>query len=200
MAAGLIEPEAIVVDAKSGVSGAGRGGGSSFGYADTNEDLVPYRLLHHDHVPEIQEALSRLAEGRTEGWTGDGSPAARRATIAFSPHLTPMTRGLLATCYGRPTRPLTTADVMAAGRAFYAGAAFVRVVETGEGQGIHTRWTVGSNLAFVSYLVNPQTGLVVAIGATDNLGKGAAGQAVQNANVMTGQPETAGLEGLPLSP
>ena len=200
VAAGLIEPEAIVVDAKSGVSGAGRGGGSTFGYADTNEDLVPYRLLHHDHVPEIQEALSRLAEGRTEGWTGDGKPAARRATIAFSPHLTPMTRGLLATCYGRPTRPLTTADVMAAGRAFYAGAAFVRVVETGEGQGIHTRWTVGSNLAFVSYLVNPQTGLVVAIGATDNLGKGAAGQAVQNANVMTGQPETAGLEGIPLSP
>jgi N-acetyl-gamma-glutamyl-phosphate reductase len=111
-----------------------------------------------------------------------------------------MTRGLLATCYGRPTRPLTTEAVLAAGRTYYEKEPFVRVVEPGNGFVLHSKWPSGSNLAYVSYLVNPPTGLVVALAVTDNLGKGAAGQAIQNANLMTGQPETAGLEGMPLSP
>jgi N-acetyl-gamma-glutamyl-phosphate reductase len=201
VAGGVIEPDGIVIDAKSGVSGAGRGGGGGYGYADTNEDVVPYRLLQHDHVPEIQEALSRLAAGAEGGWDGGATPpGGRRATVAFSPHLVPLTRGLLATCYGRPARTVTSEDVLAVAQAFYEGEPFVRVVETGNGLGVHSKWPTGSNLAFVSYVVNPQTGLVVAVGATDNLGKGAAGQAVQNANLMTGQPETAGLAGLPLSP
>ncbi len=187
VANGLIEPQGIVIDAKSGVSGAGRGGGGAFGYAETNEDVAPYKLLQHDHVPEIQAALSHLAGGRP-------------ASVAFSPHLVPMTRGLLATCYGRPTRPLTTEEVLAVARQFYRDEPFVRVVETANGTAMHSKWPSGSNLAFVSYVVNPPTGLVVALGTTDNLGKGAAGQAVQNANVMTGQPETTGLHGLPLSP
>jgi N-acetyl-gamma-glutamyl-phosphate reductase len=201
VAGGLVEPEGVVIDAKSGVSGAGRGGGAGYGYADTNEDLVPYGLLQHPHVPEIEEALSRLAGGAPAGWTGEaGGAGGRRASVAFTPHLAPMTRGLLATCYARPTRALSTDEVLSAGREFYAGEPFVRVVEASEGWGVHSKWTAGSNLAFVSYVVNPRTGLVVALGTTDNLGKGAAGQALQNANVMTGQEETAGLEGLPLSP
>ncbi|HEX2036320.1 MAG TPA: N-acetyl-gamma-glutamyl-phosphate reductase [Chloroflexota bacterium] len=187
VAHGVIEPEGIVVDAKSGVSGAGRGGGPQYGYADTNEDVVPYKLLKHDHVPEMRQALERLAGGR-------------RASLAFSPHLVPMTRGILATCYGRPRGEVTTAMALEAARAFYEDAPFVRVVEIDNGFGLHSKWATGSNLAFVSYVVNPETGLVVALGVTDNLGKGAAGQAVQNANLMTGQAETAGLLGLPLSP
>ena len=199
--AGLIETEGIVVDAKSGVSGAGRGGGNAYGYADTNEDVAPYRLLQHDHVPEMQRALARLADGRSE-WAagGDGPPGGSTVSLAFSPHLVPMTRGILAMCYGRPKGAVTTATAMEAARSFYADAPFVRVVETENGFGPHSKWAAGSNLAFVSYLVNPPTGLVVAVGVTDNLGKGAAGQAVQNANLMTGQPESTGLDGLPLSP
>jgi N-acetyl-gamma-glutamyl-phosphate reductase len=107
-----------------------------------------------------------------------------------------MTRGILATCYGRSTAKLTTADCLDAARRFYAGRPFVRVIEKPP----HTKWATGSNLVYVSYAADPDRGQVIAIGAIDNLGKGAAGQAVQNANLMTGQPETAGLEGTPLWP
>ena len=184
---GLIEPAAIVVDAKTGVSGAGRGGGNTFGFADTNEDVVAYGLLRHPHVPEMTQALSRLIGGRP-------------VSLAFVPHLTPMTRGIVATCYGRPARPATAAALCEAARAFYRDEPFIRVVDAAGGTGPHTKWATGSNLAFLAYAVNAETGLVVALGAIDNLGKGAAGQAVQNGNLMTGQPETAGLGGLPLWP
>lgn len=187
VAYGLIEPEGIVVDAKSGVSGAGRGGSSDFGYADTNEDLHPYGLLKHPHVPEMAQALSSVADGK-------------RVSLAFVPHLVPMTRGLLSTCYGRPVGHVTTEQAIQAARAFYEGEPFIKVVEHQNGRGVHTKWAVGSNFVFLSYAVNAETGLVIASGAEDNLGKGAAGQAVQNANLMTGQPETAGLGGMPLVP
>ena len=188
VANGLIEPEGIVVDAKSGVSGAGRGGGGAFSYPETNEDVVPYGLLEHPHVPELREALSRLAGG------------GRRASVAFTPHLVPMTRGCFATCYGRPRGSATTGRLLEAARAFYQDEPFVKVAESQNGWGVHSKWATGSNLAFVSYVANAETGLAIALGAIDNLGKGAAGQAVQNANLMTGQPETAGLTGLPLWP
>jgi N-acetyl-gamma-glutamyl-phosphate reductase len=192
VAGGLIETEGIVADAKSGVSGAGRGGSSSFGFSDTNEDVVPYGLTRHAHVPEIKEALSRLTPGR------------KKVTLAFTPHLMPMTRGLLSTCYARPTRATTTEQLLDAARAFYEAAPFVRVVPHGDdlpgGGGPHTKWASGSNFVFLCYAVNPDTGLVVAMAAEDNLGKGAAGQAIQNANLMTGHPETTGLTGLPLVP
>jgi N-acetyl-gamma-glutamyl-phosphate reductase len=184
VSARLVEPEGIVIDAKSGVTGAGRGGAAAFGYAETNEDLFAYGLASHPHVPEIESALSRLAEAK--------------ASIAFTPHLVPMSRGLLATCYARPRAAVTARHLYDAAEQFYAGEPFVRVV--GESASPHTRWATGSNLAFVSYAVNAQTGLAVALGAIDNLGKGAAGQALQNANLMMGQPETAGLGALPLWP
>ena len=183
---GLVEPEGIVIDAKSGVTGTGRGGASDFGYAETNEDLFAYGLEAHPHVPEMQEALSRIA--------------GRKATIAFTPHLVPMTRGILATCYARPRGSADAERLREAARSCYRGEPFVKVVATEKGRSAHTGWTTGSNLAFLSYAVNAQTGLVVALGAIDNLGKGASAQAVQNANLMTGQPETAGLSGLPLWP
>jgi N-acetyl-gamma-glutamyl-phosphate reductase len=186
---GLIEPEGIVIDAKSGVTGTGRGGASDFGYVETSEDLFAYGLEKHPHVPEMEQALTLLG-GRT-------------ATIAFTPHLIPMSRGILATCYGRPRAKggtLSVDQLYEAAHACYRDERFVKVTPVDKGRSAHTRWAKGSNLAFVSYAINPRTGLVIATGAIDNLGKGASGQAVQNANLMTGQPESAGLEGLPVWP
>ena len=184
VAEGLIEPEGIAIDAKSGVTGTGRGGASDFGYVETNEDVFAYGLESHPHVPEMEKALEQV--GR------------RKSTLAFSAHLVPMSRGILATCYARPRGTAPAARLYEAARACYADAPFVKVVPPENGRGPHTSWASGSNLAFLSYAVNARTGLVVALAAIDNLGKGAAGQAVQNANVMTGQPESAGLGGLPL--
>ena len=177
--AGLVESEGIVVDAKSGVTGAGRGGASAFGYAETNEDLFAYGLAAHPHVPEIQTALSQLGAGNT--------------TIAFTPHLVPMSRGILATCYARPRGKAEANRLFEAAQALYKGEPFVRVVPA-QGSGPHTGWATGSNLAFVAYAVNAQTGLVVALAAIDNLGKGAAGQGVQCMNLALGLSETRGLD------
>jgi N-acetyl-gamma-glutamyl-phosphate reductase len=181
VAAGIVKGGMpVIIDAKSGVSGAGRGGGATFGFADVNEDVAAYALTKHAHVPEMAATLDALGLNGT-------------ARVAFTPHLIPMTRGILATCY-------VAADVSAdecfkVARDFYAGRPFVRVVDKPP----HTKWALGSNLVFVSYAAHAG-GPVVALGAIDNLGKGAAGQAVQNANLITGQPETAGLEGSPLWP
>jgi N-acetyl-gamma-glutamyl-phosphate reductase len=183
---GLIEPEGIVIDAKSGVTGTGRGGASDFGYAETNEDLFAYGLEAHPHVPEMEQALAQVA--------------GRKATVAFTPHLVPMTRGILATCYARARGAADAKRLVAAAESCYRGEPFIKVVPLEKGRSAHTGWATGSNLAFLSYAVNARTGLVVALGAIDNLGKGASAQAVQNANLMTGQPETAGLAGLPLWP
>ncbi len=183
---GLIETEGIVIDAKTGVTGTGRGGASDYGYVETNEDVFAYGLEQHPHVPEIQAALARVA--------------GRKVTVAFTPHLVPMARGILATCYARPRGSVSAARLVEAARSLYAREPFVKVVDVEAGRSPHTAWATATNLAFLSYAVNAETGLVLAIGAIDNLGKGAAAQAIQNANLMTGVPETAGLEGLPVRP
>jgi N-acetyl-gamma-glutamyl-phosphate reductase len=172
-AEGLIDPATIIIDGKTGVSGAGRGGGLSFGYAEVNEDLAPYSLLKHPHLGEITRTIEELS--------------GRQARIAFTPHLCPMTRGILTTCYARGGS--TTGDLLALARRYYARRPFVRVTDKPP----HTKWATGTNLVFVSYAADPERGLIIAMAAVDNLGKGAAGQAVQNANLMTGQDETAGL-------
>ena len=182
----LIELEGVVIDAKSGVTGAGRGGASAFGYAETNEDLFAYGLAAHPHVPEIETALAKVGGAK--------------ASVAFTPHLVPMSRGLLATCYARPRGGVTAKQLHEAASTLYGGEPFIRLTELQAGAGPHTGWAAGCNFAFLSYAINPRTGLVIALGAIDNLGKGAAGQALQNANLMTGQAETAGLDGLPVRP
>ncbi len=160
----LIEPGNIVIDAKTGISGAGRGGaGSRFGYAESDENLVPYGLLKHVHMPEMAKTIERLSGGSAAG-------------LVFTPHLVPMTRGVLATIYCRGRA--TTDQCLDAARRFYAGRAFVRVTDRPP----QTKWATGSNPAFVSYAADPERNLVIAMGAVDILGKGAAGQAVQNAN------------------
>ena len=182
----LVEPGGIVIDAKSGVSGAGRGGGSTFGFAEVNEDVAAYGLFKHSHVPEIVATIGALS----------GTQASPES-VTFTPHLIPMTRGILATCYARAATPgVTTEQCMEAAREFYANRPFVRVTDKPP----HSKWAAGSNLAFVSYAADPKRGMVIALGAIDNLGKGAAGQAVQNANLIMGLPETAGLEGTPVWP
>jgi N-acetyl-gamma-glutamyl-phosphate reductase len=177
---GLIDPEEIIIDAKSGVSGAGRGGGATFGYADVNEDLSAYGLLKHAHVPEMVAALSQIG----------GKPV----SLTFTPHLVPMTRGILATCYAKGSA--TTEQCLEAARSFYEGRPFVRVMDRPP----HTKWATGSNLLYVSYAADPQRRRIIALGAIDNLGKGAAGQAIQNANLMLGLHPATGLDGAPLWP
>ncbi|MGQ3297233.1 N-acetyl-gamma-glutamyl-phosphate reductase [Reyranella sp.] len=179
---GLIEPGNIVIDAKTGISGAGRGGADSrFGYAESNENLVPYGLLKHTHMPEMVRTIERLRGGSADG-------------LVFTPHLVPMTRGVLATIYCRGRA--TTDQCLDAARRFYAGRPFIRVTDKPP----QTKWATGSNLAFVSYAADPERNLVIALGVVDNLGKGAAGQAVQNANLICALPETAGLDGMPVWP
>jgi N-acetyl-gamma-glutamyl-phosphate reductase len=181
VARGLVEPTHVIVDAKTGISGAGRGGGSTFGYAEVNEDVSAYNLFKHAHTPEMREALSRMAGGKP-------------ASLVFSPHLVPMTRGILATCYAHGR--LTTDEALRAAREFYAEATFVRVTDSLP----HSRWAQGTNLAFVSYAADPDAEMVIAVGAIDNLGKGAGGQAVQNMNLMLGCPENLGLDLIPMLP
>jgi N-acetyl-gamma-glutamyl-phosphate reductase len=179
-AAGLIDVSTIIIDAKSGVSGAGRGGSSAFGYAEVNEDVMAYGLFKHAHVPEMTQAISELA--------------GKAAQLTFTPHLIPMTRGILATCYARGNA--TTEKCLEAARKFYTGRPFVRVTDKPP----HTKWAMGTNLVFVSYAADPARNLIIALGAIDNLGKGAAGQAVQNANLICGLEATVGLEGVALWP
>ena len=176
--AGAVAREGIIIDAKSGVSGAGRGGASGgFGYSETNEDVHAYGVPSHNHTAEIEQELSALGGGEVR--------------VTFVPHLVPMTRGILATAYARLARPLEPAAATALYAEAYAGSPFVRVLPPGALP--HTKATMGSNYCDVAVRVNTRTATAIAIAALDNLGKGAAGQAVQNLNVMCGFEETLGL-------
>jgi N-acetyl-gamma-glutamyl-phosphate reductase len=168
---GLVEPHGIVVDAASGVSGAGRGPKDSLHFGTVDEDFTAYGLLTHRHTPEMEQILG--------------------AQVLFTPHLAPMVRGILATCYARPAGPaaLTTAAVMGALHDAYDSEPFVLVTDDPPS----TKATAGSNVAHVTARVDPRTGWVVALCALDNLVKGASGQAIQCANAALGLPETTGL-------
>jgi N-acetyl-gamma-glutamyl-phosphate reductase len=174
--AGLVEPTGIVVDAASGVSGAGRPPKPTTSFCTVDESFTAYGLLDHRHTPEIEQGLT--------------SVAGADAQVLFTPHLAPMNRGILATCYARPTRAgLTTDDVLEAVRDAWAGEPFMVVT----GSSPSTKATLGSNAVHVTAVADPRTGWVVALAALDNLVKGASGQAVQCANLMLGLPEGTGL-------
>jgi N-acetyl-gamma-glutamyl-phosphate reductase len=174
--AGLVEPTGIVVDAASGVSGAGRPPKPSTTFCAVDENLTAYGLLDHRHTPEIEQGL--------------GDVAGTDVQVLFTPHLVPMNRGILATCYARPTDPgTTTADVLEVVREAWAAEPFLVVT----GSPPATKATLGSNAVHVTAMADPRTGWVVALAALDNLVKGAAGQAVQCANLMLDLPEGAGL-------
>lgn len=172
LAAGLIEPSAIIADCLSGVSGAGRSLKEEFLFGEVAEGVRAYGVTTHRHRPEIEMALDALGTGPT--------------TVTFTPHLVPMQRGLLATVTARLKSETDPAQVLADA---YAKAPFVEVINRPP----QTRWTVGSNRALVAAFVDQRQGVVIAQCALDNLMKGAAGQAVQAANVILGYEETAGL-------
>lgn len=172
--AGLIEPRGIVVDAMSGVSGAGRGLKQETHFCTVDESVAAYGLLSHRHTAEMEQALSS---------------AEAAALVLFTPHLVPMNRGMLATCHGVATREMAADAPLEALRAAYADEPFIVVSDRPP----QTKWTLGSNAVHLTARYDARTGRVVAIAALDNLVKGAAGQMLQCANLMLGLPETAGL-------
>ena len=174
LAAGLIEPD-VIVDAKSGLSGAGRTLRLGSHYSEANEDVSAYGLGGHRHLPEIRQQLERVT----------GAPV----RVTFTPHLVPMTRGILATCYTTPRPGVTLGDARAALADAYAAAPCVRVAE----QPPHTKWTLGANLCYITAAQEADGERLILVSALDNLVKGAAGQAIQCANLMYGLEETAGL-------
>jgi N-acetyl-gamma-glutamyl-phosphate reductase len=184
--AGLIGD--LVVDAKSGVSGAGREAKAELMFGEVNESVKAYGIGGHRHVAEIEQELAAL------GGTPEANPGA--ANVDFLPHLIPMTRGILSACHVRPTRPVDQAELDALYEEAYAPEPFVRVVATPP----TTKHVTGSNEARVHVHHDIRTGRILAIGVVDNLVKGAAGQGVQAFNLVHGLPETAGLEQLPLAP
>ncbi|MCL6614236.1 MAG: N-acetyl-gamma-glutamyl-phosphate reductase [Firmicutes bacterium] len=176
-AEGLILPEEIVIDAKSGFSGAGRQPAEGYQFAEAAGNFRTYGLPRHRHLPEIEGGLARFA--------------GREVRVTFIPHLVPMARGLFVTAVARLARPCETAEILAVMDRFYRGEPFITVL--GEGALPETKAVLGTNRVELSARVDRRTGRVVVLAAIDNLGKGAAGQAVQNMNLMLGLEETAGL-------
>ena len=183
--AGLIAD--LVVDAKSGVSGAGRDPKADLHFGEVNESVKAYGIFTHRHIGEIEQELGALG--------GDGTNPGVHG-VDFLPHLVPMTRGILSACHVRPTRPVSQAELDELYRDAYGDEAFVSVVEAAPA----TKHVLGSNEARVWCRLDERNGRILAIGVLDNLVKGAAGQAIQAFNVVHGLPETAGLLQLPLGP
>jgi N-acetyl-gamma-glutamyl-phosphate reductase len=184
---GLARLDGIVVDGKSGVTGAGAQGRKvdpMYLYTEANENLQAYALASHRHTPEIEQELSGLAGSAVR--------------VSFTPHLVPLNRGLLTTASVPLVGTLTTADLLRVYGDFYAGETFVRVV--GEGERPTTRHVVGSNYCDVTVVADPRTGRAVCVSAIDNLGKGGSANGVQNLNILYGWSERTGLDAAPVYP
>lgn len=181
---GIIDMRTLIVDAKSGTSGAGRGAKVPNLFCEVNENMKAYGVASHRHTPEIEEQL--------------GYASGENVTISFTPHLVPMNRGILATEYAALKKNVTGEEVKAIYDKYYADEKFVRVL--GEGVCPETKWVEGSNYVDIGFKLDPRTNRIVMMGAIDNLVKGAAGQAVQNMNLLFGLPESEGLELVPMFP
>lgn len=181
---GLIDPNSIIIDAKSGTSGAGRGAKVDNLYCEVNESIKAYGVASHRHTPEIEEQLSYAA----------GEPV----VINFTPHLVPMDRGILITAYANLVKAVSYEEVKAVYDKYYADEYFVRVLNKDVTP--QTRWVKGSNFVDVNFKIDPRTKRIIMMGAMDNLVKGAAGQAVQNMNLMFGLEENKGLKLVPMFP
>ncbi len=181
--AGLIDGQGMIVDLVTGVSGAGRPPKENTTFCTVNEDVAAYALLTHRHTPEIEQAITER--------TGTDT------SVLFTPHLAPLNRGIIATCYARPAKDgLTTADALDAMREFYADEPFMVVNERSPS----VKATLGSNSVHLTARVDPRTGMVMAIATLDNLMKGASGMAVQNANLALGLEESTGLSTIGMYP
>ena len=186
---GLIDVNTLIIDAKSGTSGAGRGAKLPNLFCEVNENMKAYGVANHRHTPEIEEQL--------------GYAAGEEILINFTPHLVPMNRGILVTEYASLKKKAdgtypTYDEIKAIYDAYYKKETFVRVLE--KGQCPETKWVEGSNFVDVNFTIDERTGRIIMMGALDNLVKGAAGQAVQNMNIIFGLPETEGLMLVPMFP
>ena len=181
---GLVDVSSIIIDAKSGTSGAGRGAKVNNLFCEVNENIKAYGVATHRHTPEIEEQLSYAA--------------GEQVLINFTPHLIPMQRGILVTAYANLKKKVSYEEVKAAYDKYYANEKFVRVLDKDVVP--ETRWVEGSNYVDVNFKIDERTGRVIMMGAMDNLIKGAAGQAVQNMNLMFGLEESMGLEQIPMFP
>ena len=182
--AGLIDMSTLIIDAKSGTSGAGRGAKIPNLYCEVNENIKAYGVSTHRHTPEIEEQL--------------GYAAGKTVTLNFTPHLIPMNRGILITAYATYREGTTPEQIRRAYEEAYKEEYFVRVLE--EGVCPETKWVEGSNFVDVNVKVDERTGRAIMMGAMDNITKGAAGQAVQNMNLMFGREESEGLRLIPMVP
>lgn len=181
---GLIDMSTVIIDAKSGTSGAGRGAKVDNLYCEVNENIKAYGVANHRHTPEIEEQLS-YASGE-------------EVILNFTPHLVPMNRGILITAYATLKKDVTYEEVKAVYDKYYANEKFVRVLEKDVCP--QTKWVEGSNYVDVNFKIDSRTKRIIMMGAMDNLVKGAAGQAVQNMNLMFGLKESEGLELIPMFP
>lgn len=182
--AGWIDPATLIIDAKSGVSGAGRGVSLNVHYAEMNENFKAYKVNKHQHIPEIEQLL--------------GEAAGAAVTVTFTTHLTPMTRGILCTMYGTLTGDYTEQDFIRLYQESYAGRRFIRIRPQGELPA--TKEVFGSNYCDIGFAVDARTKRVTVISVLDNVVKGAAGQAIQNLNLMMGWEESSGLQLAPVYP
>ena len=181
---GLIDPSTIIIDAKSGTSGAGRGAKMDNLFCEVNENMKAYGVATHRHTPEIEEQL--------------GYAAGEEIILNFTPHLVPMNRGILVTAYASLKEKVSYETVRAAYDKYYEKEKFVRVLDKDVCP--QTKWVEGSNYVDVNFKIDERTGRVIVMGALDNLVKGAAGQAVQNMNLVFGLEESTGLELVPMFP
>ena len=181
---GLIDPSTIIIDAKSGTSGAGRGAKLDNLFCEVNENMKAYGVATHRHTPEIEEQL--------------GYAAGEEIVLNFTPHLVPMNRGILVTAYASLKEKVSYETVKAAYDKYYEKEKFVRVLDKDVCP--QTKWVEGSNFVDVNFKIDERTGRVIVMGALDNLVKGAAGQAVQNMNLVFGLEESTGLDLVPMFP
>ena len=181
---GLIDMGTVIVDAKSGVSGAGRGAKVQNLYCEVNESIKAYGIASHRHTPEIEDQLS-YASGEN-------------VTINFTPHLVPMNRGILTTSYATLKQSVSTEEVRGIYQKYYGQEYFIRVLDPDVYP--ETRWVEGSNFVDVNFKIDERTNRIIMLGAIDNVDKGAAGQAVQNMNLMFGLAENTGLQIVPMFP
>ena len=181
---GLIDMSTLIIDAKSGTSGAGRGAKLPNLYCEVNENIKAYGVATHRHTPEIEEQL--------------GYASGEKVVLNFTPHLVPMNRGILATEYATLKKKVTYEEVKAVYDQYYAKEKFVRVLDRDVCP--ETKWVEGSNYVDIGFKIDPRTNRIIMMGAIDNLVKGAAGQAVQNMNLLFCLPEDEGLELVPMFP
>ena len=185
---GIIDKDSIIIDAKSGVSGAGRGAKVNNLFCEVNENMKAYGVLTHRHTPEIEEQLSYAL----------GSDKVDDVKIIFTPHLAPMNRGILVTGYANLKRPVDYDTVRAIYEKYYKDEKFVRILNKDVCP--ETKWVEGSNYFDVNFKIDDRTNRIVVMGALDNIVKGAAGQAVQNMNIVFGFDEDMGLNLVPMFP